>query len=1024
MTQANEYCVVVQATNTATSDAQLVGWLDYDADGSFSAAERSLPGAPGACPNGQVDIGTGSCTFTTGNVPASSGTQNYVLVFTDLGDIDLQTAAQTHLRLRLTSDPSFFSDTSPSPGGAVADGEIEDHLVNFSTLPVSLSSVLSRLESGRLSLDWSSSSELFNIGYQLWGLDAADTKWKKLHGWLIRSGSGNAVEEQRYSKTLSIPAGIDQLAAIGISSVDSDGSEHYYGPFEIGKTYGQLNALEPIAWNHVRREVDARMAARGYAKHRMHGYYRVTADTAPSVADVQQVVEFQTREPGLYRITAHQLAGTGADWTAIEKRDIALVDARGNAVVRYVAARGAGRGQTRMLGELGEIYFHASAIDPTAGLYTDNRVYRLVVDPRRSLNAQYQAKQGIADNYSAFYHEQSIVERDNQYNLASAVDDPWLDQVVLSYPDQTGTYASAIPVEADAMWGEASLLTLGLGRSSELAAVDQDEDGVQDVEHRVEAVVLSPNGTGGLLSIGTESASGRGEWTVDFSIAGNTPLTLLDGQVVVGGLFKPGPGYAFSEVQVDSVSLIYARPYVAKSGEQHLGFQAPADGAPGYQVTLPESGYALVFAHLNGNLVRVAHESQHRVYSQSGGTKRVVRFAALKGSAIAATPVKYWVGGKSAMREVESLSVRSIPSAASLLKESADSDFLIIAHPAFMTADLSGYADFKRRMGFHVTTVNYLDIVDAFGGGQPGPAALSKYLGAVEAAYRKLEHVLLVGGSSYDHTDKLGVGSITFIPGHYGKTPYSNYTVTDTPYVTGADKRLFASVGRWPVRNTADLHAVINNSMAWSDMDHSPGSALVIAENTVAGEGIDFAATLNSVAGQLPDSWTMNKVYVDEIQSTNKRLSATQALVQARSQIISGLEAGPDVVLYNGHGTTSQLSNRGLFKAADVAGVNGRGAQLWMPLSCYMTYYESTHVNTLAHQLMFSGRAAGITGAMLLSDQAENTAAGHSILNAMVNENQRIGDAISEYKARSGIPGMNINWALLGDPTQLIRSRP
>ena len=84
-----------------------------------------------------------------------------------------------------------------------------------------------------------------------------------------------------------------------------------------------------------------------------------------------------------------------------------------------------------------------------------------------------------------------------------------------------------------------------------------------------------------------------------------------------------------------------------------------------------------------------------------------------------------------------------------------------------MTSALSDYAAFKRTQGFNVAIINYLDVVDAYGGGQAGPTGLTQYLNAV-STHGTMSHVLLVGGSSYDHTDKLGTGAMTFIPGHYG----------------------------------------------------------------------------------------------------------------------------------------------------------------------------------------------------------------------------------------------------------------
>ena len=90
-------------------------------------------------------------------------------------------------------------------------------------------------------------------------------------------------------------------------------------------------------------------------------------------------------------------------------------------------------------------------------------------------------------------------------------------------------------------------------------------------------------------------------------------------------------------------------------------------------------------------------------------------------------------------------------------------------------------------------------------------------------------------------------------------------------------------------------------------------------------------------------------------------LTLTQALAQAKGEIIDELNNGPEVVVYNGHASTGQLSNQNLFKHSDVSQVTSSGAEIWVPLSCYVTYYESTTVNTLAHQLLFTGNAVTIT---------------------------------------------------------------
>ncbi len=988
-TGASTYTVSATLTNNTGTLATLCGWIDFDLNGVF-------------------DVDESTCTTVNNGATSTS------LVF-DVSSFNLDGSANYYARFRICT----IANECTTPTGGAMDGEVEDYLLAIDTLPVTLSHFDSNLLSNKVEVNWGTSSELFNVGFQLWGLDGADGKWEKLHNWLVRSGSGNAVEPQSYLKTARIPTSIDTLIALGISSVDSDGTEHYYGPFELGKSYGDLSQLEPIAWNHIRSEMDANMLARGYIKDRVNGYRKaspVTLQTNDS-SDTQTVVEFSVSKTGMYRITAQELLTAGIEWRDVRRGDLALLDHNGDAVVRYVWARGSGKGLNKTLGNKGEIYFYGRSPDESEGLYTDSSVYRLVLDRYQALQAPVQGKQGIQDGYSDYYMEHAEVENDALYVLNSTADDPWLSRVVLGYPDQPSLYGLQIPIEADALWDQASTLTLGLGRSSGLAFVDADLDGHQDPEHIVEGLVLSSAGSNGLLNLATETAVGSGEWDIEFSIPANTPLTINDGHVIAGGGFSAGNGYAFSEIHVDSIGLVYARPYVAKTGDDHLVFTGPNKNELGYEVTVPDTGGPWVFGSDGSNLVRIALESQNKQTNTSGAKERVVRFATLPN--INNTALHYWVSGKGGFLSVADLTVKSIPNSPALLAQAAGANLLIVSHPAFLGDPLTGYAAFKQSQGYSVAIIDYLEVVDAFGGGQPGPQGLTNYLSQVEKL-GLLDHVLLVGGSTYDHTDIQNTGAITFIPGHYGESSYSKFTVSDVPYISTLDNLLFATIGRWPVRTENDLQAIINKSIAWSNRDRSDNSALLIAEHTVVGENIDFGDALDGVAQVLPADYRQTRVYVDQVAADNNLNlpgQLTQALTLSKTAIIDELNKTPDVVLYNGHASTRQLSNQNLFKSGDIAQITADNAEVWLPMSCYVTFYESTHVNTLAHQLLFTGNAASITGAMLLSNQSENIQVGQSILDQTLHANQSMGQAINDYKSSQDNPKLNINWSLLGDPT-------
>ena len=1016
--------------NSLGQRARLCGWIDFDingqtGDGSF---ENTSPGdgvSERACvtvdgtPQAGEDPDNGSCTGMAPDFICQ-------LDFTAPNDFVFKNNENSFARFRLTTDAAFFTINSPSPNGAAANGEVEDFLVPANILPVTLSSFDSAQSGNYINFDWGTSSELFNVGFQLWGLDGTDGQWEKLHNWLVKSGSGNAVEPQSYSKRVRIPGSIDQLVSVGLSNVDSDGSEHYFGPFNVGQSYGELNSHEPIAWDDIRAELDARMSAQGYVRDRFKRYHQVSAGTSSAGLsnDTDSVVEFNVSEEGMYRVRSADLLNAGIDWSQVRSGDIALVNAQGNAVVRYVVAKGAGNGLNKTLGSGGELYFYGQVPSEQAGLYTESSVYRLVLDRYQALQAAMQPKQGIKSGLNTTYVELSEIEVDKTYVLNSELDDPWVDRVVVGYSDQAGLYTALIPVEADAQLDAGSVIHLQAGRSSGLSAVDDDGDGVVDTEHIAQGLILS----GGALAVtGLETASGSGSWDLAFTIA---PQVVLDrqpnGDVLIGGSFSAGVGYAFSEVQIDTIGLSYTRPLVSKAGDDHLSFTGGDDNAIGYEVVVPDTGWPWVFASDGTNLVRLRLEGQSKQTSPSGDKQRRVRVSVLQGHELSDRDVHYWVSGKPGYLSVVGLNEKTIVSQSSLLTQAQGNEYLFIAHPTFMGAATDGvdylslYADHKRDLGHTVSVINYLDVVQAYGGGQAGPHGLTAYLNAVEGQGTNIESVLIVGGSVYDHTDILQAGAVTFIPGHYGASNYSNYTVSDYPYVSDGSGGAFASIGRWPVRSMADLGTIVTKSMTWADTKHSGGSALLIAEHTVDGENIDFGRALDGVSTSLPADYTQRRVYVDQILAADPSLSLTEALAQAKTEIIDELSTGAsDVVMYNGHASTRQLSNQNLFKASDVADVKGGEGQIWVPLSCYVTYYESTHVDTLAHQLLFSGNAVNITGAMLLSDQGENIQMGTSIIDGVMNNGQGLGSAVDQAKAVQANPSLNINWATLGDPTSL-----
>ncbi len=92
------YTVNVSVTNTTGTNANLIGWVDFDNDGVFSSNEA-----------------------VSASVPGNSNDITVALAFTVPNDLEV---SFTYARFRLTTDSSITTDT---PGGVASDGEVEDY---------------------------------------------------------------------------------------------------------------------------------------------------------------------------------------------------------------------------------------------------------------------------------------------------------------------------------------------------------------------------------------------------------------------------------------------------------------------------------------------------------------------------------------------------------------------------------------------------------------------------------------------------------------------------------------------------------------------------------------------------------------------------------------------------------------------------------------------------------------------------------------------------------------------------------
>jgi len=184
------YAVLVKATNSTGTDAQLVGWIDWNRNNVFDdPSERSITVLDGV----------------TGNVPTGSDNVDVVIYW----DGQTKNGTVAFARFRLTTDASFKSPTSPSPIGSASDGEVEDYQVPDGALPVELVSFISENTLEGVLCKWITESEIENLGFLL-ERKTEDTDWKeiasyKTDGNLMGQGTTSAPNYYEYLDKLVQP---------------------------------------------------------------------------------------------------------------------------------------------------------------------------------------------------------------------------------------------------------------------------------------------------------------------------------------------------------------------------------------------------------------------------------------------------------------------------------------------------------------------------------------------------------------------------------------------------------------------------------------------------------------------------------------------------------------------------------------------------------------------------------------------------------------------------------------------------
>lgn len=338
-------------------------------------------------------------------------------------------------------------------------------------------------------------------------------------------------------------------------------------------------------------------------------------------------------------------------------------------------------------------------------------------------------------------------------------------------------------------------------------------------------------------------------------------------------------------------------------------------------------------------------------------------------------------------------------------------DFVILTHRSFRDA-VKPLADLRKSQGMEVSVVDVEDVYDEFSYGAHSPVAIRDFLAWTKTHWALApRYALLVGDASLDPRNYLGFGNHDFVPTKLIDATFLETASDDALADFNNDGLADIALGRLPVKTVEQAQKLIGKITAYA-----PGqpayNALLVSDRK---EGYDFEAANNQVRSLLPQDLSVTFV--------NRR---DNSATQVRSEIINGINAGPLLVNYAGHGSSDVWTGAGILNASDaLALTNGNRLPFFIIMTCLNGRFHDPFRETLSEALMRAeqGGAIATWASSGLTEPDAQSAIDQQLMRLLFNEGQSplLGDAVRGAKAATANVDVRRTWIFFGDPTMRIR---
>ncbi len=813
-----------------------------------------------------------------------------------------------------------------------------------------------------LRFEWSTATETSNLGFNLYA--EIDGQLQLLNEDLIPSKVVDTVTPQHYQFSL---VGIE-AKTFWLVDIDTQGKTTQHGPYQLNQEHGRPTAINhTIAWQAIATEHQSKRVDRKnfQLRTRARAINPLTRTEEHNIGQLKLLVDIQ----GVYRVSYEQLLAADYDLSGVNGRDIALLN-HGESVPIRVNTTISGR-------RFGPGSFIEFIGEPLDSMYSKHNVYLLTINRSMVKRIHFnRARSRRHDVPQPYYMATSKIARQRKYSFASPNGDPWFDDALLASSNPLSRNY-AINIDHYVTGKAASTLTVNLWGVTNFINTQPDHH-----------VAVEFNG----IEAADQHFDGLVDRTFNSILANNT---LREGTNILTIRLPHDTGAPYDLIHLEGFDIHYPRAFVANKGR--LSFTAA--GAV-FEITgLPDEQVRVFRQHNSGVIEQLLAVDIHSVANTF-----TARFAGT------ATPATYFVTTESALLSASLEPVLATPVTV------GSANYRMIAHADFIGADLNRLVAAREADGYSVEVIDVAAIYATYSDYITDPQAIRDYL--YDAYTEGAEYVLLVGGDTYDYHDNLGQNAMSFIPSLYAQTDeLIRYAPVDALYTdVDGDNVPDMAIGRFPVRNSAELAVMVDQTLAYSNRNYGR-TAVFAADAFDQINGYNFTNDSNNIIARLPFDWQVERAYIDDL-----------GVADARATLLENINQGVSLTAFFGHSGPTVWTFDGLLNSSDLGQLtNSDKPTVVTQWGCWNTYFVSPTADTLGHQFLLSGNrgAAAVLGASTLTEAAAEAELAEFLFDELLQPGITLGEAIRIAKQNYAVGKPHqldviLGWTLLGDPTLVI----